>query len=55
VFTVTKRRRLRLARDPAWASWVGNLAVRAIGAWQRRGAKAHDLVRRALARSRSYD
>jgi hypothetical protein len=34
VFTVPRALRLRLARDPAWATWVGNLAVRAIGAWQ---------------------
>ena len=40
VFTVPKLLRLRLARDPAWASWVGQLAVRAIGAWQRRIARA---------------
>jgi hypothetical protein len=32
--------RLRLARAPEWASWVGKLAVRAIGAWQRRIARA---------------
>jgi hypothetical protein len=31
VFTVPRALRLRLARDPAWATWVGNLAVRAIG------------------------
>ena len=36
VFTVPKALRLWLARDPAWTTWVGNLAVRAIGAWQRR-------------------
>jgi hypothetical protein len=41
LFTVPKRLRLLLARDPAWTSWVGNLAVRAIGAWQRRVARAH--------------
>jgi hypothetical protein len=35
VFTVPKPLRLRLACEPVWASWVGNLAVRAIGAWQR--------------------
>ena len=40
VFTVPKLLRLRLARDPAWASGVGQLAVRAIGAWQRRVARA---------------
>jgi hypothetical protein len=39
VFTVPKALRLRLARDPAWTTWVGNLAVRAIGAWQRRIAR----------------
>lgn len=32
VFTVPEALRLRLARGPAWATWVGNLAVRAIGA-----------------------
>jgi len=26
-----KALRLRIARDPAWATWVGNLAVRAMG------------------------
>ena len=26
VFTVPKALRLRLARDPAWTTWVGNLA-----------------------------
>jgi hypothetical protein len=35
VFTMPKPLRLVLARDPAWASWAGNLAVRAIGASQR--------------------
>ena len=40
VFTVPKPLRLVLARDPAWASWIGDLAVRAIGAWQRRLARA---------------
>ena len=43
VFTVPKRLRLRLARDPAWASWAGTLAVRAIGAWQRRAARARGM------------
>lgn len=38
-FTVPKALRLQLARDPAWTTWVGNLAVRAIGAWQRRIAR----------------
>jgi hypothetical protein len=40
VLSVPKPLRLRLARDLAWASWVGSLIVRAIGAWQRRGARA---------------
>jgi hypothetical protein len=40
VFTVPKWLRLRLARDPAWTSWVGNLVVRAIGVWQRRVARS---------------
>jgi hypothetical protein len=40
VLTVPKMLRLRLARDPSWASWIGGLAVRAIGAWQRRVARA---------------
>jgi len=40
VFTVPKPLRLRLARDPAWTSWIGGLVVRAIGAWQRRIARA---------------
>jgi hypothetical protein len=44
VFTVPKPLRLRLARDPAWTSWVGNLAVRAIGAWQRRVARARGVI-----------
>ena len=39
VFTVPKPLRLRLARDPAWTSWIGGLVVRAIGAWQRRIAR----------------
>jgi hypothetical protein len=43
VFTVPKALRLRLARDPAWTTWVGNLAVRAIGAWQRRVARQRGL------------
>lgn len=30
VLSVPKPLRLRLVRDPAWASWVGNLAIRAI-------------------------
>ena len=40
VFTVPKSLRLRLAREPAWASWVNRLIVRAIAVWQRRGARA---------------
>jgi hypothetical protein len=40
VFTVPKSLRLRLARDPAWASWVNRLIVRAIDGWQRRQARA---------------
>ena len=40
VVTVPKALRLRLARDPAWTSWVGKLAVRAVGTWQRRVARA---------------
>ena len=40
VLTVPKPLWLVLARDPAWTSWVGQLAVRAIGAWQRRVARA---------------
>jgi len=44
VFTVPKAMRLVLARDPALARWVGQLVVRAIGAWQRRNARAHGLV-----------
>ncbi|HEX2689477.1 MAG TPA: transposase [Kofleriaceae bacterium] len=43
VFTVPKALRFRLARDPAWTTWVGNLAVRAIGAWQRRVARQRGL------------
>ena len=43
VFTVPKALRLRLAREPAWTTWVGNLAVRAIGAWQRRVARQRGL------------
>ena len=39
VFTVPKSLRLRLARDPAWASWVNRLIVRAIAVWQRREAR----------------
>ena len=40
VFTVPKSLRLRLAREPAWASWVNQLIVRAIAVWQRRAARA---------------
>jgi hypothetical protein len=40
VLSVPKPLRLRLARDPAWTSWVGGLIVRAVGAWQRRVARA---------------
>jgi hypothetical protein len=43
VFTVPKALRLRLGRDPAWTTWVGNLAVRAIRAWQRRVARQRGL------------
>lgn len=39
VLTVPKSLRLRLARDPSWASWVNRLIVRAIAAWQRRQAR----------------
>jgi hypothetical protein len=53
VFTVPKALRLRLARDPAWATWVGNLAVRAIGAWQRRVARKRGLRARRPERSHS--
>jgi hypothetical protein len=44
VFTVPKPLRLVLARDPAWSSWIGNACVRAIGAWQRRVARARGLT-----------
>jgi hypothetical protein len=40
VLSVPKPLRLRLARDPAWTSWVGGLIVRAVGVWQRRVARA---------------
>ena len=43
VFTVPKALRLWLAREPAWASWVGGLAVKAVGAWQRRVARARGI------------
>jgi hypothetical protein len=43
VFTVPRPLRLVLARDPGWTSWVGNLVVRAIGAWQRRVARKRGL------------
>ncbi len=36
--------RLRLARHPAWTTWVGGLIVRAIAAWQRRVARARHLA-----------
>jgi len=39
VLTVPKSLRLRLARDPSWASWVNQRIVRAIAAWQRRQAR----------------
>ena len=54
VFTVLKPLRLVLARDPAWASFVANTCVRAIGAWQHRvraGAWSADTAR-AAARGR---
>jgi hypothetical protein len=44
VFSVPKPLRLRLARDPAWARWAGQLVVRAIGVWQRRVARARGLA-----------
>ena len=40
VFSVPKSLRLRLACEPAWASWVNQLIVRAIAVWQRRAARA---------------
>lgn len=43
MFTLPKPLRLVLARDPAWARWVGQLVVRAVGAWQRRVARARGL------------
>ena len=43
VLTVPKMLRLRLARDPSWASWIGGLAVRAIDAWQRRIARGRGI------------
>jgi hypothetical protein len=43
VFTAPKALRLRLARDPAWTTWVGSLAVRAIGVWQRHLARKQGL------------
>jgi len=49
VVTVPKALRLRLARDPAWTTWVGNLAVRAIGTWQRRITRQRRTRRRARA------
>jgi hypothetical protein len=44
VLSLPKPLRLRLARDPAWASWVGGLIVRAIATWQRRRARARNLA-----------
>jgi hypothetical protein len=44
VLSVPKPLRLRLARDPAWTSWVGGLIVRAVGAWQRRVARARGVA-----------
>jgi len=43
VLSVPTLLRLRLARDPAWASWIGGLVVRAIGTWQRRIARDHGI------------
>jgi hypothetical protein len=43
VVTVPKALRLRLARAPGWTTWVGNLAARAIEAWQRRIARQRGL------------
>ena len=40
VLSVPKPLRLRVARDPAWTSWVGGLIVRAVGVWQRSVARA---------------
>jgi hypothetical protein len=44
VLSLPKPLRLRLARHPAWTTWVGGLIVRAIGAWQRRVARARHLA-----------
>ncbi len=40
LLSLPKPLRLRLAREPAWASWVGGLIVRAVAVWQRRVARA---------------
>jgi hypothetical protein len=44
VLSLPKPLRLRLARHPAWTTWVGGLIVRAITAWQRRVARARHLA-----------
>ena len=44
VLSLPKPLRLRLARHPAWTTWVGGLIVRAIAAWQRRVARARHLA-----------
>ena len=44
VLSLPKPLRLRVARDPAWASWVGGLIVRAVAAWQWRVARARSLA-----------
>jgi hypothetical protein len=43
VLSVPKPLRLRLAPDPAWTSWVGGLIIGAVGAWQRRVARARGI------------
>jgi hypothetical protein len=44
VLSLPKLLRLRLARHPAWTTWIGGLIVRAIAAWQRRVARARHLA-----------
>ena len=44
VLSLPKPLRLRLARHPAWTTWVGGRIVRAIAAWQRRVARARHLA-----------
>jgi hypothetical protein len=53
VFTVPKALRLRLARDPAWTTWVGNLAVPRSGRGNRASHESAAFAHRGPGQSRS--